>query len=192
MLRLRAWVFFLFLLLIGALLVATAPSFQACLSQAGPASRVEPAAEARHHRHRGAHHAGLPRALLHREPRRHHRRPRADPRALHHLPVVRHARSRRRHRGFLQAAAPRLSRPERDLHHRRRRGREADGRMHDPEFRPDAGVSRELLGRDQGARFDVGPFRADASRKAASASSIQAATALPSRRVCPSRSPRKR
>ena len=36
MLRLRAWVFFLFLLLIGALLVATAPSFQACLNQAGP------------------------------------------------------------------------------------------------------------------------------------------------------------
>ena len=36
MLRLRAWVFFLFLLLIGALLVATAPSFQTCLSQAGP------------------------------------------------------------------------------------------------------------------------------------------------------------
>ena len=39
MLRLRAWVFFLFLLLIGALLVATAPSFQACLSQAGPQPR---------------------------------------------------------------------------------------------------------------------------------------------------------
>ena len=36
MLRLRAWVFFLFLLLIGALLVATAPSFQACLNQAAP------------------------------------------------------------------------------------------------------------------------------------------------------------
>lgn len=36
MLRLRAWVFFLFLLLIGALLVANAPSFQACLSQSGP------------------------------------------------------------------------------------------------------------------------------------------------------------
>ena len=36
MLRLRAWVFFLFLLLIGALLVATAPSFQTCLNQAGP------------------------------------------------------------------------------------------------------------------------------------------------------------
>ena len=36
MLRLRAWVFFLFLLLIGALLVATAPSFQTCLGQAGP------------------------------------------------------------------------------------------------------------------------------------------------------------
>ena len=38
MLRLRAWVFFLFLLLIGALLVATAPSFQACVNQAGPAA----------------------------------------------------------------------------------------------------------------------------------------------------------
>jgi hypothetical protein len=36
MLRLRAWVFFLFLLSIGALLVATTPSFQACLSQTGP------------------------------------------------------------------------------------------------------------------------------------------------------------
>ena len=44
MLRLRAWVFFLFLLLIGALLVATAPSFQTCLNQAGPASSLEPAA----------------------------------------------------------------------------------------------------------------------------------------------------
>jgi hypothetical protein len=38
MLRLRAWVFFLFLLLIGALLVATAPSFQACVNQSGPAA----------------------------------------------------------------------------------------------------------------------------------------------------------
>jgi hypothetical protein len=36
MLRLRAWVFFLFLLSIGALLVATTPSFHACLSQTGP------------------------------------------------------------------------------------------------------------------------------------------------------------
>jgi hypothetical protein len=36
MLRLRAWIFFLFLLCIGALLVATAPSFQACVQQSGP------------------------------------------------------------------------------------------------------------------------------------------------------------
>jgi len=36
MLRLRAWVFFVFLLLIGALLVGTAPSFKVCLSQTGP------------------------------------------------------------------------------------------------------------------------------------------------------------
>lgn len=36
MLRLRAWVFFLFLMLLGALLVATAPSFKACLNQSGP------------------------------------------------------------------------------------------------------------------------------------------------------------
>ena len=40
MLRLRAWVFFLFLLLIGALLVATAPSFKACLDQTGPAAAL--------------------------------------------------------------------------------------------------------------------------------------------------------
>jgi hypothetical protein len=36
MLRLRAWVFFTLLLLIGALLVGTAPSFQACLKEGAP------------------------------------------------------------------------------------------------------------------------------------------------------------
>jgi hypothetical protein len=36
MLRLRAWVFFAILLLIGALLVGTAPSFQACLKEGAP------------------------------------------------------------------------------------------------------------------------------------------------------------
>jgi hypothetical protein len=40
MLRLRAWVFFLFLLLIGGLLVATAPSFQACINQSGPSASL--------------------------------------------------------------------------------------------------------------------------------------------------------
>src|SRR5262249_39344522 len=36
MLRLRAWLFFAILLLIGALLVSTAPSFQACLKEGAP------------------------------------------------------------------------------------------------------------------------------------------------------------
>jgi hypothetical protein len=40
MLRLRAWVFFLLLLVLGAVLVATAPSFQACVNQSGPAQTL--------------------------------------------------------------------------------------------------------------------------------------------------------
>ena len=48
MLRLRAWVFFSMLLLIGILLVGTAPSFQACLKQGSPqaASTTTPAPQA--------------------------------------------------------------------------------------------------------------------------------------------------
>src|SRR6476659_5025046 len=48
MLRLRAWVFFSVVLLIGSLLVCTAPSFKACLKQGSPpaASTTTPAPQA--------------------------------------------------------------------------------------------------------------------------------------------------
>ena len=46
MLRLRAWVFFSVLLLIGILLVGTAPSFQACLKQGSPQAATTAAPQA--------------------------------------------------------------------------------------------------------------------------------------------------
>ena len=46
MLRLRAWVFFGVLLLIGILLVGTAPSFQACLKQGSPQAATTVAPQA--------------------------------------------------------------------------------------------------------------------------------------------------
>ncbi|MGA8436198.1 MAG: hypothetical protein WBQ20_06120 [Methyloceanibacter sp.] len=50
MLRLRAWVFFAILLLIGALLVSTAPSFQACLREGAPqATTNTPTSEPQNH-----------------------------------------------------------------------------------------------------------------------------------------------
>src|SRR6478735_5072704 len=50
MLRLRAWVFFAILLLIGALLVSTAPSFQACLREGAPqATTKTPTSEPQNH-----------------------------------------------------------------------------------------------------------------------------------------------
>ncbi len=49
MLRLRAWVFFSILLLIGILLVGTAPSFQACLKEGPPQAASATTAEPQTH-----------------------------------------------------------------------------------------------------------------------------------------------